>query len=106
LQRYLPASLLDVPENHKGRLAWGRSCSSHLEALLDAVTSYLPRYLVDEQLREQVPGQTSGPFRQATIMFADISGFTALSDLTPNSLPIAVVASSVQSPLVMNPARP
>jgi len=47
---------------------------------LHAVITYLPRYLVDDQLEQGVPGQTSGQFRPATIMFADISGFTALSE--------------------------
>ena len=80
LQRYLPASLIEAPENDKSNPAWAESCTSHLEALLHAVSTYLPRYLVNEQLLQGVPGQTSGQFRQATIMFADISGFTALSE--------------------------
>ena len=80
LQRYLPASLLDALERPKAGRNWIETCLSHLQALLRAVTTYLPRYLVDEQLTHRIPGQTSGKFRQATIMFADISGFTALSE--------------------------
>jgi class 3 adenylate cyclase/tetratricopeptide (TPR) repeat protein len=79
LRRYLPeqlaSDLLSQPS-----LATARPCVAHLDALLHAVSTYLPRYLVGEQLRDPKPGQVSGQFREATIMFADISGFTAMSE--------------------------
>ncbi|MBN1580858.1 MAG: tetratricopeptide repeat protein [Anaerolineae bacterium] len=79
LHRYLPGSqtdaLLAQPD-----LATLRPCNDHLDALLRAVSTYLPRYLVAEQLADPVPGQVGGQFREATIMFADISGFTAMSE--------------------------
>ena len=79
LRRYLPdhlaSSLL-----HQSGLATAYPCGAHLDALLHAVSTYLPRYLVSEQMRDPQPGQVSGRFREATIMFADISGFTAMSE--------------------------
>ena len=79
LHRYLPGQLMHALFDQPG-LATARPCSDHLGALLRTVSTYLPRYLVSEQLRQRQPGQISGQFRHATIMFADISGFTALSE--------------------------
>lgn len=79
LRRYLPGQLMHALFDQSGPAA-ARPCSDHLSALLHTVSTYLPRYLVGEQLRQRQPGLVSGQFRHATIMFADISGFTALSE--------------------------
>ncbi len=79
LRRYLPDQLVS-PLLHQPGLTTARPCDAHLDALLHAVSTYLPRYLVNEQLRDPQPGRVSGQFREATIMFADISGFTAMSE--------------------------
>jgi class 3 adenylate cyclase/tetratricopeptide (TPR) repeat protein len=79
LRRYLPDQLLSPLQSHPS-VATARACDAHLSALLRAVSTYLPRYLVQEILRDPIPGQVSGRFRETTIMFADISGFTAMSE--------------------------
>ena len=79
LRRYLPDQQVGILLTQSG-LATARSCAAHLDVLLQAVSTYLPRYLVEEQLRDPEPGRVSGQFREATIMFADISGFTAMSE--------------------------
>ena len=79
LRRYLPEQQIDALLSQPVP-ATARPCAAHLDALLRAVSTYLPRYLVNEQLRDPQPGRVSGQFRQATIMFADISGFTAMSE--------------------------
>ena len=79
LKRYLPGPQLDALLARPG-LDTLVACTDHLDALLRAVATYLPRYLVDELLADPQPGQTGGRFREATIMFADISGFTAMSE--------------------------
>ena len=79
LLRYLPERLGRPLLNQPGS-ATVRPCAEHLNALLRAVITYLPRYLVAELLQDPRPGQVSGQFREATIMFADISGFTAMSE--------------------------
>jgi class 3 adenylate cyclase/tetratricopeptide (TPR) repeat protein len=79
LRRYLPDQLAG-PLLHQPSLTTAHPCATHLDALLHAVSTYLPRYLVGEQLRDPQPGRVSGQFREATIMFADISGFTAMSE--------------------------
>ncbi len=79
LDRYLPGQSLQALLSQPGP-ATIRPCVAHLNALLRAVSTYLPRYLVNEQLIDPKPGQVSGRFREATIMFTDISGFTAMSE--------------------------
>jgi class 3 adenylate cyclase/predicted ATPase len=79
LRRYLPTQLLNPLQSHPS-VATARPCDAHLAALLRAVSTYLPRYLVEELLHDPKPGQVGGQFREATIMFADISGFTAMSE--------------------------
>ncbi|MFQ6100667.1 MAG: tetratricopeptide repeat protein [Anaerolineae bacterium] len=52
-------------------------CVSHLQALLSTVGTYLPRaVLVDD--REVQIGR--GAFRYGTVLFADVSGFSALTE--------------------------
>ncbi len=79
LDRYLPSG--------EARFASGiassgdaRAALEHLTALLAALRTYLPRYLVAQMATDPMPGKISGSFHQATIMFADISGFTAMSE--------------------------
>ena len=79
LRRYLPAQLL-ASLLSRPSAASIRPCNAHLAALLRAVSTYLPRYLVEELLLDPQPGKVSGQFRETTIMFADISGFTAMSE--------------------------
>ncbi len=79
LRRYLPEQQANALLAQSS-LMTARPCATHLDALLHAVSTYLPRYLVEEQLRDPQPGRVSGQFREATIMFADISGFTAMSE--------------------------
>ncbi|HLD47098.1 MAG TPA: adenylate/guanylate cyclase domain-containing protein, partial [Desulfobaccales bacterium] len=47
------------------------------EALLAQLQSYVPKQLAD---KTRAAGQIEGERRQVTVVFADISGFTALSE--------------------------
>ncbi len=51
-----------------------------LTRLLSALTTYLPRHLLYTLLKRPVPGQPSGEFLSGTVLFIDISGFTAMSE--------------------------
>jgi len=55
-------------------------CQAHLKALLEVVVTYLPRGLVQAQLDRPTPGRSQGRFHEGTVMFADVSGFTAMSE--------------------------
>ncbi len=52
----------------------------HLEAVLDAVLTYLPRYVAQTRLADPGGPAVSGSFVTATLLFVDISGFTAMSE--------------------------
>jgi class 3 adenylate cyclase/predicted ATPase len=52
----------------------------NLTRLLSALTSYLPRHLLHTSLKNPAPGQPSGEFLSGTVLFADMSGFTAMSE--------------------------
>lgn len=74
LSRFLPADLLkQLPERHATRTAIQR-----LASLYTSVSSFLPLYIVENEERLR---RDSGELRPGTFMFADVSGFTALSEL-------------------------
>ena len=79
LRNYLPASLerqcLLGDEIEAPHL-----CTQHLAALLRAISTYLPRQVVVPLLADPKPGQAKGSFSYGTVMFADISGFTSMSE--------------------------
>ncbi|CAG0934972.1 adenylate cyclase 10 [Thermoflexales bacterium] len=82
LRLYLPSSLIDdwqfdlaaPPPNLL------KQTTDHLYRLIDTTTTYLPAHIVDRILRDPVPGQISGQFVDGSLMFADISGFTPMSE--------------------------
>lgn len=53
---------------------------SHLSKLLEAITFHLPASLVDWVAKNPTPGLPNGRFVHGTLLFADISGFTAMSE--------------------------
>ena len=55
-------------------------CAQHLGTLLRAISTYLPRQVVAPLLANPEPGKVEGGFSHGTVMFADISGFTAMSE--------------------------
>ncbi len=50
-----------------------------LRAALAAISSYVPAPVLRAQFQRPVPGRISGAFWDGSILFADLSGFTALS---------------------------
>ena len=55
-------------------------CIERLNQLLRAVVTYVPRHLALELLQTPVVAQNKGKFLKGTLLFADISGFTSLSE--------------------------
>lgn len=72
LQKYLPAEMYQERDE--------TTCLEHLNALLRAVLTYLPRHLALDLLREPLVAQNTGRFLDGTLILADISGFTAMSE--------------------------
>ncbi len=52
----------------------------HLASLRQGIATYLPYYLVEQIVHEPQPGRVRGEFRHGAVMFADVSGFTAMSE--------------------------
>ena len=52
----------------------------HITSVRYVLSTYLPRYLVNLIVQDPTPGKVSGGFRYGTVMFADVSGFTAMSE--------------------------
>ncbi|MEE8392646.1 MAG: adenylate/guanylate cyclase domain-containing protein, partial [Anaerolineae bacterium] len=52
----------------------------HLDRLLDVVITYLPRHLVQTELATDDVPSIGGAFLDGALLFADISGFTAMSE--------------------------
>ena len=81
LGKYLPPGLyqdiLSRPEAERPAV-----CHEHLRNLLHTVATYLPHHVAQEHLQHPLaPWQRSnGTFKEGTLLFADISGFTALSE--------------------------
>ena len=73
LSHYLPADLLNkLPERQAMRESIQR-----LRSLHSSVSSFLPLYIIEN---EEALKRDSGYLRPGTFMFADVSGFTALSE--------------------------
>jgi class 3 adenylate cyclase/predicted ATPase len=79
LSRFLPAHLakrLQADMNADD----AQSISKHLISLRRALSTYLPHYLVEKISKDPKPGQVNGYFRHGVVLFADVSGFTAMSE--------------------------
>ncbi|NTU80906.1 MAG: tetratricopeptide repeat protein [Chloroflexales bacterium] len=64
----------DLPAGARARLA------ADLRAEIAACAAFIPARLVRAQLSSPHPGRVSGAFWEGSLLFADLSGFTALSE--------------------------
>jgi class 3 adenylate cyclase/predicted ATPase/Tfp pilus assembly protein PilF len=82
LRLYLPSSLLDEWQFDLAAPPPSllKQSADHLYRLIDTTITYFPAHVVDRILRDPAPGQIGGQFVDGTLMFTDISGFTAMSE--------------------------
>ena len=78
LRHYLPTALAEALAQPTPAVL--KQSLTHLAELLDTTTRHLPAYLVEQVLRDPTPGRAAGQFITGTLLFADISGFTAMSE--------------------------
>ena len=82
LRTYLPSPLVEAllldPVSPSPRLI--EQCLTRLSEQVNTVCIHLPPYLVERIWRDPVPGQAGGEFVRGALLFADISGFTAMSE--------------------------
>ncbi len=77
--RILPENLEDaLPPAQAGPVGALREAVEALESLYRVLVNYLPRYLLELEPR---PGQPHGEIIEGSFIFADITGFTALTEL-------------------------
>lgn len=80
LSRFLSPSLweqLQVEPTRRGLLL---DALNSLQTLAYQLATYLPRPLVEALKRDPLPGRVAGECLEGTLLFADVSGFTALSE--------------------------
>lgn len=82
LRRYLPTTLAEALlfELQAPPEALLAQCVGRLSRLAEATAAYLPADLVARLAEAAAPGQAAGQFVEGTLLFADISGFTAMSE--------------------------
>jgi class 3 adenylate cyclase/predicted ATPase len=82
LRTYLPPSLIEALQFDRvsppPRLL--EECTTQLSELLKTIHTLLPPYLIEQVIQDPTPGKTGGQFVDGTLLFADISGFTAMSE--------------------------
>src|SRR5262245_34942388 len=80
LRDHLPAETLAAPANGEPPepLLVAAACARQ-RAELDAIASFIPGGIVRRQIADPQPGMVSAAYREGSVLFADMSGFTALS---------------------------
>jgi len=79
LKKYLPESLAGQISDKmppKDALA----ICGQLSTLREVLSTYLPRYLVQQIGKDPRPDQLRASFKEGAALFADVSGFTAMSE--------------------------
>ncbi|MBN2389514.1 MAG: AAA family ATPase [Anaerolineae bacterium] len=80
LDAYLPVKLLHpLREPRFNRRAWF-SALNHLRSLRYLLSTYVPSHLAQAKLLHPTVGQPSGEWLNGSLLFSDVSGFTALSE--------------------------
>lgn len=80
LERYLPSYLWQKLAGDKPGQGVLLNVLERLRSVLYLLSTYLPSHLVQEQLRHPVPGHVRGQWLSGSLLFSDVSGFTALSE--------------------------
>lgn len=79
---YLPSALLEAFqfEGTSPPTEMIEHAAGHLSKVQQAIYTHLPPHLIATLQDHLVPGQSGGEFVDGTLLFADISGFTAMSE--------------------------
>lgn len=80
LQPYLPADLWRKLNSGSPRRGLFINALERLRSLLHTLSTYLPGDLVQEKINRPIPGLVNGKMLKGCLLFADVSGFTALSE--------------------------
>ncbi len=78
---YLPANILQkLTESETPRRGILLNALDRVRSVLYLISTYLPQHIVQHKMRRPVCGQFQGQQVHGTLLFSDVSGFTALSE--------------------------
>lgn len=80
LPRYLPADLWRLASGDTSRRGVLLNVLNRLRSVLYLISINLPAHLVQHKLRDPSPGRSHAEWLAGSLLFADVSGFTALSE--------------------------
>lgn len=80
LENYLPPALWRRLSSGKPNRELLIRVNVRLRSLIYLISTSLPSHLVEEKKQRPVPGLVSGKLLKGSLLFADVSGFTALSE--------------------------
>ncbi len=80
LQRYLPPDLWRKINGSAPQQADWTAALEYLRSLLYQVSTFIPGHVVQEKLNRPVAGLVSGRMVGGSLLFTDVSGFTALAE--------------------------
>ena len=79
LEPYLPPHLAQLI-SPGAKLAEAMTILKHIRSVRAVLSTYLPNYLVRSININPEPGYVNGGFHTGAVLFADVSGFTAMSE--------------------------
>ncbi|RPI30797.1 MAG: hypothetical protein EHM70_13025, partial [Chloroflexota bacterium] len=80
IQAYLSPDLWRKINSDSPRRGVLMNALDRLRSVLYILSTFLPNHLYQEKMRRAVPGLVSGQMVAGSLLFADVSGFTALSE--------------------------
>ncbi len=80
LEQYLPPDLWRDLNSRSARRGSFVKALERLRSVLFQLSTFLPQHLVQEMMRNPVAGLAKGQMITGSLLFSDVSGFTALSE--------------------------
>ena len=80
LERFLPPRLWQSLADGPPRRGLLLNALDRLRSILYLLSTYLPGEMVQQKMRRPVAGQARGEMLDGSLLFSDVSGFTALSE--------------------------
>jgi hypothetical protein len=80
-RRYLPANVWQkLTESEFPRSGMLLDTLSRVRSVLYLISTYLPQHVVQQKMRRPICGHVQGQEVRGSLLFSDVSGFTALSE--------------------------
>jgi class 3 adenylate cyclase/tetratricopeptide (TPR) repeat protein len=80
LEKFISPDLWRKVNSHSPPRGVLMNALDRVRSVFNLLSIYLPNHLVQEKMRRPVPGLVNGQILKGTLLFSDVSGFTALSE--------------------------